>query len=226
MDAPSQRKGGNLPETCAHLGCERDAVARIGGQGHAYCHPHWHRKRRGTDMDDPIQPRRHRLPAVCEHPGCKRPARSRLAGSSIAYCQLHRRRKRDGIPLDAPNQHLLVSPYPIGAVMIRQGYSYVKISTGNGGRQNWVRQHRRVMEQKIGRSLSLDETVHHVNGDRGDNRIENLELWSSSQPAGQRVSDKVEWAHEIIARYDPTLDGGQTTRAPIAPRGLDATSAR
>lgn len=57
------------------------------------------------------------------------------------------------------------------------------------------------MEQQIGRKLLPDETVHHKNGVRDDNRPENLELWSSSHPTGQRVSDKVEWAKMILVRY-------------------------
>lgn len=62
-------------------------------------------------------------------------------------------------------------------------------------------QHRVVMEQAIRRPLEPHETAHHKNGDRADNRIDNLELWSSAQPAGQRVADKITWAREILTLY-------------------------
>lgn len=62
-------------------------------------------------------------------------------------------------------------------------------------------QHRVVMEEHLGRPLWPDETVHHKNGNRSDNRLENLELWSSWQPSGQRVEDKITYAREILARY-------------------------
>ncbi len=66
----------------------------------------------------------------------------------------------------------------------------------------YVLEHILVMESRLGRTLLADETVHHINGVRDDNRDANLELWSSAHPPGQRVHEKIAWMKEFIQRYE------------------------
>ena len=62
-----------------------------------------------------------------------------------------------------------------------------------------------MMEKMLGRELTKDETVHHKNGKRSDNRPENLELWSSRHCKGARVADQIAWALETLRLYGHEL---------------------
>lgn len=62
------------------------------------------------------------------------------------------------------------------------GYRYVKVhGHPNGAQSNyWMLEHRHVMEQHLGRYLTFEETVHHKDGNKLNNALENLEVLSNS----------------------------------------------
>ncbi len=131
---------------------------------------------------------------TCSIEGCDRPHKAR------GYCAAHYKRfliygdPRPDIPIRRSE----------GKGHIHHGYKIVSIPPDlrrlSDGKTK-LAEHRLVMARHLGRSLAADENVHHVNGIRTDNRLENLELWSTSQPSGKRVLDLIEFALVILDRY-------------------------
>lgn len=141
-------------------------------------------------------PKKHRQPRrtvfrTCEVEGCEQVTRS----SGVTMCKLHYERvRRTGEPGSAEP---LMQAKGNGHVDMK-GYRRIILP---GGRR--VLEHVYVMEQHLGRALEPGENIHHRNGLRDDNRIENLELWVSMQPRGQRVEDVVTF---VVDHYPGELE--------------------
>jgi hypothetical protein len=66
-----------------------------------------------------------------------------------------------------------------GGILKRKGYVFIYCPDHPYSIGNYVRQHRLLMEKHLGRYLEPEEIVHHINGVKDDNRIENLQLFST-----------------------------------------------
>jgi hypothetical protein len=134
---------------------------------------------------------RKNLPKKCIIEGCNESARGR------GLCGKHWQRwKKNGDPMVVQK----VRNREYGHTRINNNGYVVEFVPGHiqSDADGKAMQHRRIMADSIGRKLYDFENVHHKNGIRSDNRLENLELWITRQPYGQRVSDQIEWAKWIL----------------------------
>jgi hypothetical protein len=159
------------------------------------CHGHYQRLlRQGAVNDEPFRA----SGRLCSVPDCGR------AHKAFGFCPAHYRRY---LATGDPQADLPIREVD-GNGHVNHGYWVVPVPRRfrwlvGGARR--IGEHRLVMAQHLGRALRPDEVVHHRNGKRTDNRIENLELWSTAHPKGQRVEDLVAFGIEMLARYAPEI---------------------
>lgn len=182
-------------ETCNATNCPGKPRAN------GFCPGHYRQIRMGVFRDNPLEQLKKCAVETCDNL-CRK----------NELCTFHRERERAGIPLELPRNHpryrnpQAPTEWMKAPSLDKNGYQVLirSLPTEDDERTN-VLEHRLVMEKHLGRRLMPKETVHHVNGVRNDNRLENLELWSGSHPSGQRVADKVAWAVEMIELYSEFL---------------------
>ncbi len=106
------------------------------------------------------------------------------------------RRKRN-LPLDTPRMRGENGSGSING----NGYKIIYNKNHPNSKNDRIAEHTLIMSNHIGRPLFKGENVHHINGDKLDNRIENLELWNKCQPCGQRIEDKIKFYIEFLNQY-------------------------
>ena len=116
----------------------------------------------------------------------------------LQYNKYHKdwNRIKKGTPLDVH----LKNEAGKGHLSASDGYIYIFKKHPNS-RNGRIAQHTFVMSEHLKRPLNKGENVHHKNGIRHDNRIENLELWDRTQPPGQRVEDKIKFYISFLEQH-------------------------
>jgi len=118
----------------------------------------------------------------CSVEGCERKHKAK------GMCALHWQRKNKGMPLDAPLNDKRGSKNPKWrGGEISDGHGRVLVYSPHHPNPSYcgthVYRYRLVVEAAIGRHLVKGEIVHHKNGIKDDDRLENLELMTQSQHA-------------------------------------------
>lgn len=199
--------------------CIYEKCGRIGKRKGGVCSSHYTRLNRYGAVEECLVegcslPRsyrrycgdhRHLVGALCSIEGCNQGVYGR------GWCQRHWKRWRaHGNPVAGR----IITKRRITT----EGYVEIWMPDRESSRKPRIMEHRYVMEIHLGRRLQRHETVHHIDGNKQNNDIANLELWASSHPRGQRVADLVDWAERILHDYGPyveSLDRGDRNESAL-----------
>lgn len=103
------------------------------------------------------------------------------------------------------------------------GYKRLKIS------KNKTRdEHRVLMEQALGRTLDRLEHVHHKDGNKRNNALENLEVLSAKEhlQLHRKEHRRVEWTKEMRAEYSRKFSRERHPQSKVTPEMAAAIKAR
>ena len=176
---------------CLVAGCQSRPAAR------GLCNRHNLQHRKGADLGVELASAGHERAAraygaaECRVDGCsKRPVNRWM-------CSMHAQQREAGILDEEGNQLRALLPSgrrPLDCRKESAGYVLVRAPEDHPGARHdgSICEHRLVMEQHVGRYLMPGEVVHHLNGVKDDNRIENLQLRRSRRehgPGHERLDD-------------------------------------
>jgi len=185
-----------------HANHSREGVCRLEGCGREIengrvrmCRRHYAQYYRRIIDEDGVRLRElKRVPSAeglaCSVPDChSRPTRRGM-------CQKHRRQEQAGL-IDEQGNKLRehkTRGRPRRKARWRTSGGYVRKHAPehpNADKYGNVLEHRLVMEAHLDRLLGPKEVVHHINGKRDDNRLENLQLrqWTTHPPGSEPVDD-------------------------------------
>lgn len=130
----------------------------------------------------------------------------KLGGNTCEQCGKTFTRTRKSLGKFCSKECFYEFQVPTGTTrVVDGGYVLIKVPKGTPGskrnkktQSRWMFAHRFVMQEHLGRALLKKERVHHKNGDRADNDLENLELTYCSgikekHVPGQRIDDLVNY---------------------------------
>ena len=191
-------------QSCRVEGCEKPV------KGLGWCGKHYERWRKyGAVGDDVVHHAwgQQKVVRQCTVPECENKV------LALGYCARHYYRWRKYGTVDDSALH---HRWGVGK-FDKHGYRLIR-------QNNKTRpEHHIVMEDMIGRPLHKWESVHHKNGVRADNSIDNLELWATSHRSGQRVEDLARWVVEnyrdlveSLLKANASSGANPVTRDPVA----------